>query len=83
MRRDRASAYNPMTRLTVKTLDLQPGDVMMPRPNSPDRAGDTVTEIEYPPHSQLTNAAVIHYNREGQHKMFLAGIETEHEIERP
>ncbi len=72
-----------MTRLTVKTLDLEPGDVMIPRPNTTDVEGDTVEGLTYPPHSQLTNAAIIHYQRNGEPKTFLAGIETTHEIDRP
>ncbi len=72
-----------MTRLTVKTLDLLPGDILIPRPKSADVAGDTVEGLTYPPHNQLHNAAIIHYKRNGEAKMFLAGIETEHKIQRP
>lgn len=72
-----------MTRLSVKTLDLAPGDILIPRPNTADCEGDTVEAVVYPPHSQLTNAAMIRYVRNGQKKQFLAGIEVEHKVERP
>jgi hypothetical protein len=69
--------------MTVKTLDLKPFDVLIPRPNTQDVAGDTVSCVLYPPHNQLTNAAVVIYVRDDGEHHFLAGIETKHQIERP